>query len=171
MGAATLLAPPTADAGEANPWTLDASLYGLAAGMSGNVGIGRVNADVDFGFDKVWDNLEFAMMGKIRVGYDRWALSTDVVYMGLGASKNGVSVDLDHRSGECGCFIATETHKGHNYLRCTKRVLPRTAARKSENLKLAERGGFEPPVGLLTLQRFSKPPPSATRPPLPRWSG
>jgi hypothetical protein len=31
---------------------------------------------------------------------------------------------------------------------------------------LAERGGFEPPVELLTLQRFSKPPPSATRPSL-----
>src|SRR5437764_1176131 len=32
--------------------------------------------------------------------------------------------------------------------------------------KLAERGGFEPPVRLLTVQRFSKPPPSATRPSL-----
>ena len=31
---------------------------------------------------------------------------------------------------------------------------------------LAERGGFEPPVRLLTVQRFSKPPPSATRPSL-----
>ncbi len=31
---------------------------------------------------------------------------------------------------------------------------------------LAERGGFEPPVQLLTVQRFSKPPPSATRPSL-----
>ena len=34
---------------------------------------------------------------------------------------------------------------------------------------LAERGGFEPPVQLLTVQRFSKPPPSATRPPLRGW--
>jgi hypothetical protein len=32
--------------------------------------------------------------------------------------------------------------------------------------QMAERGGFEPPVELLTLQRFSKPPPSATRPSL-----
>src|SRR3974390_3428557 len=32
--------------------------------------------------------------------------------------------------------------------------------------ELAERGGFEPPVQLLTVQRFRKPPPSATRPPL-----
>ncbi len=28
------------------------------------------------------------------------------------------------RCGECGCFITTETQKGHNYLRCTKRVVP-----------------------------------------------
>ena len=38
---------------------------------------------------------------------------------------------------------------------------------------MAESGGFEPPVELLVLQRFSKPPPSATRPtlqPCPRSS-
>ena len=28
------------------------------------------------------------------------------------------------RCGECGCFITTETQKGHNYLRCTKRKVP-----------------------------------------------
>jgi site-specific DNA recombinase len=28
--------------------------------------------------------------------------------------------------GECGCVITTETQKGHNYLRCTKRVSPCT---------------------------------------------
>src|SRR5450432_3674750 len=26
------------------------------------------------------------------------------------------------RCGECGCLITTETQKGNNYLRCTKRV-------------------------------------------------
>jgi hypothetical protein len=93
--AAALLGPSAASASETNKWTFDASLYGLAAGMSGTVGIGPVNADVDFGFDKVWDNLEFAAMGTVRVGYDRWAITTDVIYMGLGASRNGVTVDLD----------------------------------------------------------------------------
>ena len=32
------------------------------------------------------------------------------------------------RCGECGCFITTETQKGHNYLRCTKE---KSAVRKS----------------------------------------
>jgi hypothetical protein len=91
---AVLVPLPAAKASEPDKWTVDVSLYGLAAGMSGDVGIGPVNADVDFGFDKVWDNLVFAMMGKVRVGYDRWALTTDVVYMDLGASRNGLTVDM-----------------------------------------------------------------------------
>jgi hypothetical protein len=93
---AALLAPPVARAGEASEWTFDVSLYGLAAGMSGEIGVGPVNADVDVGFDKIWDNLEFAAMGKIRVGYGPWAINTDVVYMGLGLSgQRDLSVDLD----------------------------------------------------------------------------
>jgi hypothetical protein len=94
LGAA-LLAPSAIHGAETNKWTFDASLYGLAAGMSGEVGVGPANADVKFGFDRVRDNLEFAMMGKVRLGYDRWALTTDVIYMGLGTSRNGVSVDMD----------------------------------------------------------------------------
>ena len=39
-----------------------------------------------------------------------------------------------------------------------------------EEGRMAERGGFEPPLRLLTVNRFSKPAPSATRPPL-RWAG
>ena len=93
--AAALLAPPAARAGEADKWTFDVSLYGLAAGMSGDVTVKGIPAEVDFGFDDVWDNLDFAMMGKVRVGYDRWALTTDVVYMDLGASRNGLTVDLE----------------------------------------------------------------------------
>ncbi len=69
---AALSAPSATQANETNKWTVDVSLYGLAAGMSGKIGVGRVNAPVDFGFDKVWDNLEFAMMGKVRLGYDRF---------------------------------------------------------------------------------------------------
>ena len=46
-----------------------------------------------------------------------------------------------------------------------KGQIPATYCKEND---LAERGGFEPPVQLLTVQRFSKPPPSATRPPLRR---
>ena len=90
-----LAAPAEAQNEASREWTFDASLYGLAAGMTGDIGIGPVNADVDLGFDKIWENLEFGAMGKLRLGYERWALTADVVYMGLGASKEGVSADMD----------------------------------------------------------------------------
>ena len=38
------------------------------------------------------------------------------------------------RCGECSCFITTETQKGHNYLRCTKRKNPCTQKYVREEL-------------------------------------
>jgi len=38
------------------------------------------------------------------------------------------------RCGNCGCFITTETQKGHNYLRCTKRKGPCTQRYAREDL-------------------------------------
>ncbi|NLH71692.1 MAG: hypothetical protein GX456_01405 [Verrucomicrobia bacterium] len=92
---AALMIPPLTGVSEAGQWTFDASLYGLAVSMSGDIGIGHVNADIDAGFDKVLDNLEFGAMGTLRLGYDRWALTTDIIYMGLQGSKNGVTAEFD----------------------------------------------------------------------------
>ncbi len=87
--------PATLSAAEDAPWTFDLTLYGLAAGMTGDVIVKGVPADVDVGFDKIWDNLEMGVMGKVRVGRGRWAFNADVIYMGLGAAKNNVSADVD----------------------------------------------------------------------------
>lgn len=95
-GLVSILSPSaTAAEPKANDWTYDASIYGLAAGMSGDVSIGPITADVNLSFDKILDNLEMAAMGSFRIGRGNWALTTDLVYMGLGASKNGVTVDMD----------------------------------------------------------------------------
>ena len=83
----TALLPTALRAEENSKWTFDASLYGLAAGMSGNVAVKGVPADVDVGFDKIWDNLKFGAMGSARLGYERWTLSTEVIYMDLQADK------------------------------------------------------------------------------------
>ena len=48
--------------------------------IAGHTGCHRFSHE---GFDKIWDNLEFDAMGTLRVGYDRWAFTTDVIYMGL----------------------------------------------------------------------------------------
>jgi hypothetical protein len=68
-------------------WTFDVSLYGLAAGMSGDVAARGIRADLDLGFDDILDNLDFGAMGKVRVGYDRWSFNAEVIYMSLSASR------------------------------------------------------------------------------------
>jgi hypothetical protein len=82
-------------AAEPNEWSFDVSIYGLAAGMSGQLGIGPVTADVDVGFHDIINNLEFGAMGSMRVGYGPWALTTEVLYMGLEGTKDNVTAELD----------------------------------------------------------------------------
>ena len=69
-------------------------MYGLLASLSGNVAVKGVPADVNVGFDKVWDNLKFGAAGTMRVGYGKWALSADVIYMDLGMTKGPFTVDV-----------------------------------------------------------------------------
>jgi len=90
-----LSAPLPAGAAETNPWTFDASIYGLALGISGDLGIGPVTADLDVGLDDILSNLEFGFMGSVRVGRGPWALTAEGLYMGLQGAKNGVTAELD----------------------------------------------------------------------------
>jgi hypothetical protein len=73
----------------------DISIYGLAAAQTGDVTVRGVDADLNLGFDDIVENLELSAMGAVRVGWNRWALRGEVVYMGLGASKGGVNADAD----------------------------------------------------------------------------
>jgi hypothetical protein len=93
--AVALLAPMPAVAAETNEWTFDVSIYGLAVGMSGEIGVGPVTADVDVGLDDILNNLELGFMGTVRVGYGPWGLTMEGLYMGLQTTKNGVTAELD----------------------------------------------------------------------------
>ena len=86
--------PETLRSEDADKWKFDVSIYGLAAGMSGDAAVKGVPADVDVGFDQIWDNLKFGAMGTMRVSYDRWSLSADVIYMDLEGSKGAVTAGL-----------------------------------------------------------------------------
>ena len=90
-----LLAPSATQADETNQWTFAVTPYAFMPGIFGNIGIGRVNAPVDVSFDKIWHNLEFTAMGSVRLGYARWALTTDVIYLGVGGTKGALDLDFD----------------------------------------------------------------------------
>lgn len=93
--AAALLVPPAAPADETKQWRFEVTPYLLAPGIFGEIGIGPVNRPVDVTFDKIWHNLEFFQMWTVGVGYDRWALTTDVIYLGVGGTKGAADLDFN----------------------------------------------------------------------------
>jgi hypothetical protein len=85
---ATALLPSALRAEEPSKWTFEVTPYLLMPGIFGDIGIGPINRPVDVSFDKIWHNLEFTAMGTVSVGYDRWTLTTDVIYLGVGGTKD-----------------------------------------------------------------------------------
>ena len=73
----------------------DLSMYMLGAGMSGNTVIRGIPAEVDVPFSEIWENLQFGAMGRAALRFGRVGFSTDVIYMGLGAARNGIDVGFD----------------------------------------------------------------------------
>jgi len=92
--ALVVLASP-ARAEEARKWSIDVPLYVLFAGMDGQVASHGHAVNLDVEFSDVMEHLEFGAMGSVRVGYERWRLTTEIIYMGLGAAKEGASADMD----------------------------------------------------------------------------
>ena len=91
-----LLACMPAQAGE---WKHELAPYVWGAALEGQSGIGPVTADVDLSFSDVVDNLETGFQGVYRASRDKFSVTADLVYMGLGATGNGpagyVRADVD----------------------------------------------------------------------------
>ena len=92
--AASTLAP-TSVSGQTNHWRFDASMNLFLAGLSGDVTARGIPAELDLSFGDIVENLEFGAAGRFTVGYDRWSLSTEVSYLGLGTSTRAASIDVD----------------------------------------------------------------------------
>ena len=89
------LLAPCRGVAQTDDWKFDLSLYGVAAGLSGNVVVRGVPADVDVGFGDILRNLQMGAMGRIGVHHKRVGVAVDVIYMGLGAVKNDIDVGTD----------------------------------------------------------------------------
>jgi len=95
LALAGTLVVPALRAEETSPWRFEVTPYLLMPGIFGDIGIGPIDSPMDVSFDKIWHNLEFTAMGTVGVGYGRWALTTDVVYLGVGGSKGPLGLDLE----------------------------------------------------------------------------
>lgn len=82
-------------------WKHEFAPYLWGSAMEGTSGIGNVTAETDLSFSDVLENLESGFMGTYRASRDRYSITVDAIYMGLGATGKGpggnlkADVDLD----------------------------------------------------------------------------
>lgn len=89
-----LLGTATASQGD-HPWHFGLSINGFLAGLSGDVAARGVPAEIDMSFGDLAEHMEFCAAGRLTVGYEKWALSTEVSFLGLAASTRAASFDWD----------------------------------------------------------------------------
>ena len=108
LGQSATSAPAPAPSPSA--WTYEATIYGWAAGLSGDMGVGRFPpASVDLSFSDILRHLDGVFMGAFTARNDSYILGADYVWVKLSASKTfglvtppaygGLSVDLGLSEG------------------------------------------------------------------------
>lgn len=80
-------------------WKYEIAPYLWASGMDGTSGIGPVTAETSLSFSDIMDNLEIGFMGAFRASKDRYSITVDAIYMGLGVTEKGpggvLKADID----------------------------------------------------------------------------
>jgi opacity protein-like surface antigen len=83
----------------ASEWQHELAPYVWGSAMEGTVGIGPVSAEAEMSFSDILDDLEFGFMGMYRASRDRYSITVDAIYMGLGAAEKGpggaLKADID----------------------------------------------------------------------------
>lgn len=75
---------------EREEWSIDPSLYLFLAGLTGTVGIGGMDFDLNDSSAAIV-HLNFAAMGSVRVAYGAWSFTAEAMYADLGATKGQIS--------------------------------------------------------------------------------
>lgn len=100
----------------ADEWKQELTPYLWGSNLQGSVTVGSVTAGVDLGFGDILDKLEMGFMGAYRVSNDRWSVTLDAMYMGLGATSRGANgllaseMDVDQMSIELAAEYAVTDH-------------------------------------------------------------
>lgn len=72
---------------ESDGWHLSVTPYLWMTGIEGDVTVRGNTADVDVGFDDIWDALDFAGQVHIEAQKGRWGLLLDPTFMALSADE------------------------------------------------------------------------------------
>jgi hypothetical protein len=71
------------------------ALYAPAVQVIGTAQVGNATVDVDVEADELLDKLEMAAVAGYRLATPRWCFIASGLFVGLGQSKNGRSMDID----------------------------------------------------------------------------
>jgi len=92
LGVVALLTPiayaQQSGAQQSDRWQFEATPYLWAAGMKGDVGVGRLTAEgINTSFSDIFSSLRFGFMGALEGHKDRYGFLFDAMYMQLSQSK------------------------------------------------------------------------------------
>jgi opacity protein-like surface antigen len=80
-------------------WKHELAPYVWGSAMEGTIGIGPIAGEAEMSFSDILDDLEFGFMGTYRASRDRYSITVDAIYMGLGATEKGpggaLKADID----------------------------------------------------------------------------
>jgi hypothetical protein len=94
------LAAPTAAAQDTPPgkkWVYEFTPYLWAAGLKGDIGVGRLTAPVDVNFGDILSDLDFGLLGAFEARTDRWGLLFNTVYLELSDDSSGGRVEAHQK--------------------------------------------------------------------------
>lgn len=80
---------------EMSAWEIRMALYGWGTALNGDVVLRGNEATVDAGFDDVWENLDYAVMGAVELSNGKWSILADLFYAELSASNTRNSLHFD----------------------------------------------------------------------------
>jgi hypothetical protein len=116
---ALLVAAPVALAGTSEPapvkfeqapsddWEFTLGLYGLIAGIDGDLSAGAQDASFDFEFGDILDNLDSAFMIAGSAKKDRFKFSGDLLYLGVSGSGSPAGPLFDRAALELDTLLTT----------------------------------------------------------------
>jgi outer membrane protein OmpA-like peptidoglycan-associated protein len=75
--------PPAPEQAKVDPWQFNITPYLWAVALKGDLGVGRIDADVDASFDDILDNLNGALMLEAELRKGRFGVISDTIYANL----------------------------------------------------------------------------------------
>lgn len=87
------IAPPTA---EPDRWHFLIATPGFMAGLDGTVGLNGFDADVDVGFDEIFNHLDMIFAARVEANKGRFGIYGELIYLSLSTSANPTDRLLDH---------------------------------------------------------------------------